>query len=289
MRRHTDSTTPRLEEIGFRVWRSAPSVMGRAHMHTDVEAHFIPRGGMRYFLAGRFQALPPRRLAVLWAGMPHRLVETDPETECCYATIPLAWFLQWGIAHAFVQRLLSGDILCEPGEEADGDQASFERWERDLADPRPELGRIALLEVEARMRRLAAATPPPPAAGEPRGCVEGGAVAGQVERIAQFVSRHYREPLSVAQIADGIGLHPVYAMQVFKQGCGMSLWEYLTRLRVSHAQRLLLTTDWKVHAVASESGFGSLGRFHETFRRVCGRTPGAYRRMQVPARRPGDR
>jgi transcriptional regulator GlxA family with amidase domain len=104
-----------------------------------------------------------------------------------------------------------------------------------------------------------------------------------VERIARFLSRHYRDPLSLEQIGRAVELHPNYAMRVFKQGCGMSIWEYLLRLRVSHAQRLLLTTDWTVLRVAVESGFGSPGRFHETFRRVCGQTPRQYRRGAAPS------
>ena len=136
-----------------------------------------------------------------------------------------------------------------------------------------------MLEVEARLRRL----------GRRVSCESGGAPAAQdatgrhVERLAAFMAGHYRESLSVARITQAVGLHPNYAMQLFKQRCGMGMWEYLTRLRISHAQRLLLTTPWKVGRIALESGFASPSRFYEAFVRVSGCTPRDYRGQQPNA------
>jgi len=62
------------------------------------------------------------------------------------------------------------------------------------------------------------------------------------------------------------------------------VWEYLTRLRVSHAQRLLITTDLKVLDIAMESGFASVAPFYAAF---AAHTPGLrpldYRRQHQPA------
>ena len=99
-------------------------------------------------------------------------------------------------------------------------------------------------------------------------------------RITHFIAGHYREPLAVQDIAASAGLHPKYLMRVFKKACGVSVWEYLTRLRVSHAQRLLLTTDLRVLDVAMESGFASVGPFYAAFATHSrGIRPLAYRRQ----------
>jgi hypothetical protein len=73
----------RHETIGFGAWRAVPGVMPLAHTHTDIELNFLLGGGARYFLAGRFHELAPGRLAVFWAGMPHRLVQVLPDTSTC--------------------------------------------------------------------------------------------------------------------------------------------------------------------------------------------------------------
>jgi len=72
-------------------------------------------------------------------------------------------------------------------------------------------------------------------------------------------------------------LHPNYAMSLFKKAFGTTLIEYLTHHRVSHAQRLLATTDEKIVEVAFNSGFNSISRFNEAFRRACNCAPREYR------------
>jgi AraC-like DNA-binding protein len=231
---------------------------------------------MRYFAAGRFVTVPPRRLSCLWAGVPHVLLECDPDAECTWITIPLAWFLAWEPAGTLTRRLLEGEIIVDPDPSSSKeDLAAHARWVLDMASADPDLYRAAMLEVEARIRRLAhavaRASPLADAARAP------GAARAPAQRIASFVGEHYQEDLSVEDIAEAVGLHAGYAMSSFKQSCGMGIWDYLTRLRVSHAQRLLLTSDAKVLKVALESGFGSQSRFYDTFSKIVGMTPRAYR------------
>jgi transcriptional regulator GlxA family with amidase domain len=73
-------------------------------------------------------------------------------------------------------------------------------------------------------------------------------------------------------------------MRVFRKQCGASVWEYLTRLRVAHAQRLLITTNLKVLDVAMESGFGSVAPFYAAFAaHTQGLRPLDYRRRHRTA------
>jgi AraC-like DNA-binding protein len=95
--------------------------------------------------------------------------------------------------------------------------------------------------------------------------------------MACLIARRYTEQLTAAEIGREMGLHPNYAMGLFKKAFGTTLIEYLTHHRVSHAQRLLATTDEKIVDVAFGSGFNSISRFNEAFRRSCGCTPRAYR------------
>jgi AraC family transcriptional regulator, melibiose operon regulatory protein len=105
-----------------------------------------------------------------------------------------------------------------------------------------------------------------------------------MERMAEYIGERFREPLTVAEIAAAVDLNANYAMTAFREGCGLSLWEYVTRLRISHAQRLLLTTDWTVERIALDCGFGAVSRFYAAFKRLCGVTPRQYRRQTETAR-----
>lgn len=99
----------------------------------------------------------------------------------------------------------------------------------------------------------------------------------KVEQMACLVATRYKENLPVEEIGRAVGLHPNYAMGLFKKAFGTTLIDYLTTHRVSHAQRLLATTDDKIVEIALESGFNSISRFNDAFRRVCGCSPREFR------------
>lgn len=66
-------------------------------------------------------------------------------------------------------------------------------------------------------------------------------------------------------------------MSMFKKTFNLTINEYLTQYRMSHAQRLLATTNMKVIDIAMESGYATLSRFYDVFTKHCGCTPGGYR------------
>ena len=76
-----------------------------------------------------------------------------------------------------------------------------------------------------------------------------------------------------------VGLHPNYAMALFRGTFGATLVKYITQLRLSHAQRLLVTTGDLILNIALTSGLGSLSRFNEAFRQAFSCTPREYRRL----------
>ena len=67
-------------------------------------------------------------------------------------------------------------------------------------------------------------------------------------------------------------------MNLFQKTFGTTLINYLTQHRISHAQRLLATTDKTVTEIAFQSGFHSISRFNEAFRRACDCSPRDYRK-----------
>lgn len=266
------------QEMPFCAWHSSPRVMDSAHTHADIEFNLPLGGSLSYFFAGRFLRVEAGQLAVFWAGVPHRLIalEQPDSTEYLCMTLPLGWFLSWNIGGgALAERLLSGALIARDATTVERDM--FTRWATDFSGASPLSPRVTLLEVEACLHRLAAESQQAGSAALPTGANP--VIGEQAERIAACVGARYRDPrLSIPAIAAAIPLHPKYALAVFRERAGMTLWEYVTRLRVSHAQRLLLTTDWSVERVARESGFASSSRFFAAFRRQTGGiTPRRYR------------
>lgn len=277
-----DPNRPDFAPYGFTCVRWNPTPMPRPDRHNEVEVNLLQSGWLTYLIGGRKVRIEANHLSAFWAALPHQIIDYGTETEYFVATIPLPWFLQCRLPEHFVQPLLQGHLMSDPGTRAALDAELFAHWERDLREPQPELKRAVLLELEARLLRFALAvpaTPSPSEAGRKRPVGLGDASLNKVEQMACFIAQRYTERLTVDAIGRSVNLHPNYAMNLFQKTFGTTLIDYLTQHRLLHAQRLLATGDQKIVDVAFSSGFNSLSRFNDAFRRACGCSPRDYRRQ----------
>ena len=254
--------------------------MQRPDRHNEIEMNFLETGWVTYLIGGRKIRIEAGQLSAFWAALPHQIVDCGNEPEYFVATLPLGWFLQCKLPESFVHSLLSGRIATEHEDHrARADAQLFAAWATDLKKPGPGLMKAVLLEMEARLLRMAlAAKNSPPRKKTGRGLVIGEGGFSKVEQMARFIAQRYTEHLTIEAIGRAVSLHPNYAMSLFRKAAGMTLIDYLTQHRVSHAQRLLATTDQKVLRIALDSGFGSMSRFSEAFQNACYCSPREYRR-----------
>lgn len=256
--------------------------MTRSDRHNEIELNLLERGALTYLLGGEKVVVPAGRLGVFWAGIPHQVIAHTRVNQYFVMTIPLGWFLQWRLPDRFTCQVMHGRLVLEPapGRLAE-DRVRFLAWLEDLAAGSEERRRICLLETEARLRRLAQTVPADSRSDSRKRppVVLGRGSLSRAEQMAGFVAQHYAEPLTIARISEAVGLHPKYAMKIFHEAFGTTLLDYLTQHRLSHAQRLLATTQELILEVAMASGFGSLSRFNEVFRQAFGCTPREYRRQ----------
>ncbi len=275
-----DPKRPDFAPYGFtcELWRPTP--MPRPDRHNEIEINLLRSGLVTYLLGGRKVQVAAQRLSVFWAAIPHQILSFEDTTEYFVVTLPLAWFLQCKLPDQLVKPLLHGEVIAESIDaRAAADIELLSRWEQDFREPGENLRKAVLLELEARLLRLAVTTPSatsrPPRLGH-RAVSHAG--LSKVEQMACFIAQRYTQPLSVEEIGEVVGLHPNYAMNLFKKTFGITLVNYITQHRVSHAQRLLATTDAKIVDIALASGFTSTSRFNAAFDAECGCSPRAYRR-----------
>jgi AraC-like DNA-binding protein len=280
-----DATRPDFAPYGLTCerWTSAPMV--RPDRHNEIELNLLLDGSLTYLFGGARVTIRAGSLSAFWAAIPHQILGgVSPNSEADYyvVTIPLTWFLQIKLPDRLQEPILHGQFVCEPDErQFPADRERFERWIEDLSGGSPDHRRAAFLEIEARLLRLAFSLPPHEP-GVHKGRVSPATLnegrLSKAEQMARYIAQHYTNPLAVEEISHSVGLHPGYAMTLFQKTFGMTLIEYITQHRLSHAQRLLATTDEKVLSVALDSGFGSLSRFNDAFRRAFGSTPRQHRK-----------
>ena len=139
------------------------------------------------------------------------------------------------------------------------------------AEPHPHLvmlGRDILTEDEttellaAMLRRASDGTPRSPA---------------PVRLALAYLEQRYRHRLTRWQVAQAAGVSEDHLSRLFHREFGLTLWEYLTRLRIARAKERLRHSDESVQAVARAVGFHDRAYFSRVFRRLTGVAPRAYR------------
>lgn len=105
----------------------------------------------------------------------------------------------------------------------------------------------------------------------------------RIRDVITYVEEHFRDPISLQDIAGHLGLGREYFCRFFKKNMGMSFLRYLNEVRISHVYRDLEQTDAPIAEIAEKNGFLNQKLFNRTFREVYGCTPSAVRRKSKPA------
>ncbi len=98
-----------------------------------------------------------------------------------------------------------------------------------------------------------------------------------VASAKQFVQSHVEEAITLAQVVQHVHVSRFYFCKLFKKATGMTLTEYVARLRVEKAKTLLVDPSLRISEVVFAAGFGSIPRFNSVFKRYAGMAPTEYR------------
>jgi AraC family transcriptional regulator len=107
-----------------------------------------------------------------------------------------------------------------------------------------------------------------------------------LQRAKEYMHAHFRESLTLAQVARAADVHPVYLGQIFRQEFGETLGEYLNRIRVHTATESLANSDLPLGPMALDLGFYDQSHFTRIFRQFTGITPAVFRAEYTKHRRP---
>lgn len=95
--------------------------------------------------------------------------------------------------------------------------------------------------------------------------------------VAEYLRTHYRETLTIREIAERFYIHPAYLGQSFARKYGMSIIDFMHELRIREARRLLAHSDMTLSAIAESVGYNAYQHFLKQFERRTGMKPAAYR------------
>lgn len=106
---------------------------------------------------------------------------------------------------------------------------------------------------------------------------EGKKYSKPISESLKLIEERYNENLSLDDISNAISVSKNYFCYLFKREVGMSLWNYLTMVRLKYARKLLEETNLKAYEIAFQVGYDNPSYFSKMFKRQEGMTPNEYR------------
>ena len=97
-----------------------------------------------------------------------------------------------------------------------------------------------------------------------------------VRVVKKFLEEHYKEDISLQDVADVLGYSDVYFCKIFKQSFGKSFIVYLNEMRISKAKEALANPFINIKNVSTEAGYREQNYFARVFKRMTGMTPTEY-------------
>ncbi len=98
-----------------------------------------------------------------------------------------------------------------------------------------------------------------------------------VARSLRYLWQNFNKPITVDDLAKVAGMSRRSYHEAFVKHVRRTPGEEVQRVRIEYAKKLLLETNLKLEAIASESGYSSLNSFAVAFKNTIGMAPGRFR------------
>ncbi len=99
-----------------------------------------------------------------------------------------------------------------------------------------------------------------------------------IRNAKEFIRTNYKKKIKLEDISKVVYLSPYYLSHIFKKEVGFTLFEYLTKVRIEEAKRLLENTPWNATRISFEVGYSDQSYFCKVFKKSEGMSPSDYRK-----------
>lgn len=263
--------------------RLAVQPMPGPHMHSQVEINVLLHGSMTYWLDGALVRLEGHRLVMFWGMAPHQVTESSDDAEFACFYLPLSMVLGLSRAARLRDAVLRGGMIAARSVEPWERDIAL-RWRRELMSGDEAIEAVVRDELVARLQRLDhegwqdLRRADGPVAAPPGFDAER---LASLEAMTRFIGEQGLRAIQANDVAKAAGLHPNYAMSLFKKAFGITIKQAVTRHRLDAAQSLLLATDTSIASIAFDCGFGSLSSFYEAFEKRFSVSPASFRKAML--------
>jgi len=97
-----------------------------------------------------------------------------------------------------------------------------------------------------------------------------------VELAQEYVNRHYKEKISLGQVAESLNISQGHLSSTFKKQTGMNFSDYVNEIKITKAKELIETHQYMMYEISDILGFDTQYYFSTVFKKMTGFTPKEY-------------
>jgi AraC-like DNA-binding protein len=100
----------------------------------------------------------------------------------------------------------------------------------------------------------------------------------RIALIHEYFMGNYRNEVNLDELSAVVNMAKGSLCRFFKENSGLTLFDYLNRIKIEFACKMLMSDDLSIAEICYDSGFNNLNHFNRQFKRITGITPSDYRK-----------
>lgn len=101
-----------------------------------------------------------------------------------------------------------------------------------------------------------------------------------IKRAVSLLENNHTKKITVASVANDLGLSVSYLQHLFKSETGISIKQKLNDIRITHAQQLITDTNYSIAKIAADVGYNSVQELNVNFKKKIGCTPTDFKKSK---------
>lgn len=257
----------------------------RWHFHPEYELHLVVATRGRYFVGDFIGDFEPGNLVLTGPNLPHNWVSDIPKGTTVALRCRIVQFTEQFIGgmQAALPELAALQPLLEKARRGVLFSRETSRQVAPLMQELMEAGGVRRVELFLLIlglltrghdaRALASANYLP----DPSGYMSAG-----INKALAFLRENLTQPFSEAELAAIAGQSTSAFSRTFRKHTGMSLVQYVKRLRINLACQILMSDEQApITDICFEVGYNNLSNFNRQFRAEKGMTPSRFRLLRM--------
>lgn len=257
----------------YRYSEVSPHYTTDLHTHREYELYFLLSGQRRYFIQHFIYDLSPGNMVIVPKGALHKTIsqnEQGYDRFVLFFSDEDLYSISKALGPSAYEALTQVNCVQFPADTAEIISRQLIQMQREFSAKPPMYSAFLSAQLQLILLTVLRSSTPQPV------CME--STAEKIQTVARYMNQNYRQTITLHDAAQMAYLEDTYFSKQFKSLTGFGFLDYLTRIRIQEAQRLLSTTNLPLGDISDLCGFSGRNYFGDVFKRYIGLSPTAYRK-----------